>query len=146
MHKQTEPSPTSLSADGVLAKYVHLVWDEARALLAPALDGSLGRYDSGSVFEELAAGRMQLWCVWEGGMIAAIVTQINIWPTGMKTVRLVAAGGVAMEKWIHMMDIIEAWARHHDCRLLEVGGRAGWRKVLGWEQTAVELVKDLSDE
>lgn len=79
-------------------------------------------------------------------MIAAVITQISVWPTGMKTARLVAAGGVSIDKWVGEMSVIEEWARHNGCSLLEAGGRPGWiKKFPDWEQTAVELTKDLSN-
>ena len=133
------------TGSGVPAAEVPEVWKEASVLLAPAVNRSLGRYDLDSLLASLLHREMQLWCVWDGVMIAAVLTQMNVWPTGLKTARVVMAGGMYMKKWTHMMDLIEQWARAHGCRYLEAGGRPGWKKVLGWKQIAVELVKDLSD-
>lgn len=129
---------------GIPASEVPDVWPEAKILLKPATNRSLGRYDTDSLLEKIIQREMQLWCAWDKKMIAAAVTQINIWPTGIKTARLIVAGGGQMEKWIHGMNIIEAWAKQNGCSLLEAGGRPGW-KILGWEQTAVEFVKELND-
>ena len=143
--RQTAHSAMPCSGSGVPAAEVPEVWKEASVLLEPAVNRSLGRYDLNSLHAALLHREMQLWCVWDRVMIAAVLTQMNVWPTGMKTARVVMAGGMYMKKWTHMMDLIEQWAKANGCKYLEAGGRPGWKKVLGWKQTAVELVKDLSD-
>ncbi|KKL63986.1 hypothetical protein LCGC14_2169650 [marine sediment metagenome] len=133
------------SGSGIPAVEVPQIWNEAEVFLRPAIERSQGRYDIASVYAAIMERNMQLWCVWDGPMIAAVVTQVNIWPTGMRTARVILAGGSRIKEWVHMMDLIERWSRANDCRLLFADGRPGFKKLLGWETATIELVKDLSD-
>ena len=107
---------------------------------------SMGRYSLVSVFDSLLSRDMQLWCAVEDKVIAAAITQINVWPTGLKTASVVLVGGRDMGKWVYMMNDIEEWAAQNGCVLITASGRPGWKRVLGpgWQQKATDLVKDLN--
>ena len=121
------------------------MWERALEHLAPAIERSLGRYDEESVLRAILNRDMQLWLAVAEQPIAAAVTRISIWPTGLKTCRVLFAGGKEMKRWTYMMDGIGEWAKSRDCRYLEVEGRPGWERILGWNKESIELVKDLTD-
>ncbi len=145
--KLTEHSTTRFSARlfGISSRDVREAWPAAKVLLLPAISRSLGRYDEASVLKGILDKDMQLWMAVAEVPLAAAVTQINVWPTGLRTCRMILAGGKEMERWVHMMDHVAEWAKSMDCRYLEIGGRDGWQRVFGWRKTAIELVKDLTD-
>lgn len=140
-----EHSPCLARLFGIPFNEVESRWEEAWEHLSPAVERSLGRYDEDAILKALLRRDMQLWLAVSDRTIAAAVTQINVWPTGMRTCRIVLAGGKEMDRWVYMMDLISEWARLQDCRYMELGGRPGWERVFDWKKTAVELVKDLTD-
>lgn len=149
---QTTPRPTGPSSTPFLARLVGIqvpeireIWPIALEHLGPAIELTYGRHSPETVLSSLLDGNMQLWLAVTDRPIAAAITQVNIWPTGMKTCRIMFVGGTEMNRWTYMMEIIGEWAITRNCRYLEVGGRSGWEKVLGWKKSAVELVKDLAD-
>ena len=71
------------------------------------------------------------------GKKCAILTTINISPTGLKTHTTWATGGVpneSLEEIKAMTVVIEDWGRNQGCHRQAGHGRAGWARVLeGYE-------------
>lgn len=75
---------------------------------------------------------------------AAMVIEINTWPTGMKEAVAWLAGG-DLKTIRAMTPEIEAWAKARGCHRAAVNaGRIGWAKALGdYRARGVYLTKDL---
>ena len=72
-----------------------------------------------------------------------MVTQIATYPTGLRAVMLLLAGGV-MDKWLHFLPEIEAWAVSCGCEISEMPrGRKGWTKILKDYNSMVFMEKRL---
>ena len=93
------------------------------------------------VFQELAAGRMQLWTISEDGQpVASMITQIEQRPaTRAVVVRYLA--GDNMPEWAGVAsEALKDFARKTECDAVEAIGREGLRKhllALGWSKVAV---------
>lgn len=87
---------------------------------------SMGEFTLASVFEMLASGEAQAWCV--DGLYA--VTTINTYPAH-KTCCVWFMGGkmeqASLEKGLQL---VSDFARHNGCAGLEVMGRRGWVRRL----------------
>lgn len=143
-----EPWALGYPPDAVLVHPLARIWPEVEELLAPAITRSGGRLSPATVFDALWAGDMQLWLAYdrEGNPIGAVVTEIAIYRTGLKTVRGLLLGGRDMQTWLPAVaHEIEAWARGHGCRYVEGGGRKGFERATGWKAVGTEYEKDLSD-
>lgn len=107
-----------------------------------------GRLDEATVFKALLTGDFFLWLVVKEGLIGAFVTQICIWPTGLREARFVLAGGEDHKAWIPLMVDVEAWARENKCQIIDASGRKGWQrameKVPGWRVMAIQMEKSLA--
>jgi len=123
-----------------------LVWPLAKALLRPAYDRT-PKGDVANAWLKLMNGDYMLWLVWCPGhqeALAAWLTEIAIYPTGWKSVRIIAAGGHEMRRWVHLVATIEEFARDEGCDAVEILGRPGWAKVFskyGYGETTRVLGK-----
>lgn len=94
--------------------------------------------------KKLCAGTFLLWLACEGAEIfAAYVTRLEI-VNGVKFCTVVACGGREFEKWSHLINDVEAFAKAEGCRSVRIYGRDGWqRKLDGYKRVAVILEKEL---
>ena len=117
-------------------------WDNDFTRLAKHIEGAL-EYAGNShtltdIYEEILAGRAQLWA----GKNSVIVTEIVSYPN-FKSVRFWLAGG-RMSELLKMEKKVTEWAKGIDCTVCEIIGRKGWEKVLtNYKKTAVILTKEL---
>lgn len=140
------------SVEGVPFDYLFQGWPLVKDMLRPAIERTNGALDEKSVVKALAQRAMQLWVIMEGESdaeepIAALVTEIITYPTGLKICRGILVGGRDNEKWrTQAEDVISAWARSEGCSFLQEIGRYGWERVLekqGWKRGAVIMEKTL---
>lgn len=122
---------------------VEETWPVVSSVLSPAIERSQGRYSLGSVLDFLLKRDMQLWVIRRGSVIGAVVTEIRVYPTGLKAVAVVLLAGEDFDSWFPLWRYIEKWALANGCSLAEMVGRRGWEKKLGWQLTAVEMVKEI---
>ena len=96
-------------------------------------------------YNALIRGEMQLWlAVDKSNILACMVTQIAPYPS-KRVLRIIALGGVEMERWIEFLPDIEHWALNMGCTSLEAWGRKGWLKILReWDCSYHILTKDLT--
>lgn len=84
-------------------------------------------------------GRAQLWPTKN----AAMLTSVEVYPSGLKELRGWLAGGELSEikEWT---PIIEAWAKENECRRVLISGRRGWLKAFdGYYDAGAILAKDI---
>ena len=128
------------------------VWPSVRGFIAAALDreGS-ARYVPADVLELVLGNKARLWVSWNPDkheIEAAAVTDIIVFPRGIKELRIWLVGGRNMRAWVEeMRDMIEAYARANGCTYLSGSMRKGWIRVggEGWRQSGVTFEKRLTD-
>lgn len=87
-----------------------------------AVEYSHGTFTIESIFEDMAAGNLQLW----PGPNSAIVTQVVYYP-GMKVMHLFLAGG-NLEELQELYNQVEEYAKSIECKAVTLTGRPGWAK------------------
>lgn len=122
-------------------------WERCLPVLSPAIRRSEGAFDAAHVWSELVQGNAQLWPLWKGRETqvkrSAMVTRIEIYPSGRKAVLGWLAGG-EMDECRTMQGWVEDWARAMGCERFEIIGRRGWLRALeGFRESQVVLTKDL---
>lgn len=117
------------------------IWPKVRGYLIPAIERDGGRQSEATVFESLISRDYQLWLVES----AAVITTIPIYPTGLKAVRIIYAGGSESRAWAQeVADVVMEWGRQQGCSKLEIAGREGWfRLVEGLKKGPVILERDI---
>lgn len=92
---------------------VHDVWDDCWTL--------------DSIFECTVHGRFQCWGAGDEERVKIVCwTQVSNYPSG-NILQVFLAIGQGIDEVLPQLDaVLEAYARHTGCRLIEVVGRKGW--------------------
>jgi hypothetical protein len=96
-----------------------------------------------TVFSGLALAQYHLWVLRDESILAAGVTEFRHYPTGLRTLAALLLGGSDMRDWVHLWSDVETWAKQQGCTKIEITGRRGWTRVLGWKETTIDMEKDL---
>lgn len=119
-------------------------WSISRAMIQKALSRTPD-YDEVSLYRSLVLGERRLWLVYtpQSEVVASVITSIAVYPLS-KVCLIFAIGGDDMGEWLHFLPtVVEPWAKAQGCTHMELKGRSGWEKVLGWKKHAVVLRKEL---
>jgi hypothetical protein len=92
---------------------------------------------------------MQLWAAFSdqtmSQCIAACVTQLATYPTGVMDCEIVFAAGDVIPGCLPMLDLIETWSKSIGCTAMTLTGRRGWARILSsshsFEESATVLRK-----
>jgi len=91
------------------------------------------------VWERITSGKSIFW----PGKACAIISEIAISPTGLKTHVTWLAGG-DLEEIAELMEKVEEFGRLKGCQRQVGNGRRGWLRVFkGYEEHGVRKAKDL---
>ena len=145
--QQTESTTTRSSA----SEFSIVPQDRLDALLKSApvvrmmLENSLreaGDFRPEDVLAQLRGGFLQLWLVYTGMRVdAVVVTKVDIRPL-CKVGMIVYCTGEDRERWVHHVETLEDWFREHGCSRVQVWARKGWQRVLkDWQWTHILLEK-----
>ena len=132
------------------------VWPHVRALIHAAMKrGDLSSFRP--VEASVLAGDALLWLAIaredgrerpdeDGAQIqAAAVTELHA-TEWRKVCVVVACGGAGVNRWIALLDGIEAYARAAGCAAVRIMGRKGWMRLLGdYRVKRIVLEKDFCD-
>lgn len=106
-----------------------------------ALDYSHDTFSIEDIFEDMAAGNLQIW----PGEKAVIVTQIVQYPR-KKIIHCFLAGGDIVELETLHEQVVE-WGRSQGCSAVTLTGRPGWTRSflsdIGYRNTQVQMIKDI---
>jgi hypothetical protein len=124
---------------------VAAVWPHVRTLIYAAMKrGDLSSFRP--VEAAVLAGDALLWLAWDPGaerIAAAAVTELHQ-SEWRKVCVVVACGGAGVNRWIALLDGIEAYARATGCAAVRIMGRKGWIRLLGdYRMKRIVLEKDL---
>ena len=82
---------------------VSVVWPSILEYIEEVVSHSQGEMTAENFYEELTNGSMQLWVSIEGKeVLACMITQIAPYPN-KQVLRIIALGGVEMDKWIQFL-------------------------------------------
>lgn len=88
--------------------------------------------------------KLQAWGLVEsetGRLLAVFCTEVCVWPTGLRVLRIPFVAGEEIERWIGHLGAFEEqmWAEGVD--EIELAGRPGWARVTGYDERSRTLVK-----
>lgn len=87
---------------------------------------------------------LQLWIVWNGGVMAVGATELSTCASGLKICTIRFLTGENSLDWLHTVADLEAWAKHQGCDRVVGYMRKGWAKRLSdYKLSHVYLEKDL---
>ncbi len=118
------------------------IWPVVRDRIADAAEYSNGRFTDKTVADRILQNLMQLWVIIENGeIITSFVTQVNTYPTGIKSCDIYAIGGHDTKKCVDAFTAaVSEWAESVGCSSLEFIGRPGWQKILkNWTRLSVMM-------
>ena len=129
---------------GVLASDIDSVWDRVK----PEVTRALVRFDPGfdeeHVRQRLKKRELQLWLC--NGFDGICISEIIIHPQ-FKVLSFPVVAGENIDDWLlPMMEVGEAFGRHHNCKYIEGYGRKGWLRKLkpyGWNDHSITTRKEL---
>lgn len=121
---------------------VEALWPTVQPMLQKAIDTN-DEWTTESIYKLLVTpGNTQLWhCPGK----FALVTQISVYPTGIKKCLLFLCGGEDLEAIKHAQKAVEHWAiKYLGCNKLMIFGRRGWLKSLdGYKEVNTVMEKQL---
>jgi hypothetical protein len=124
---------------------VKTVWPKVRPMIYAAMKrGNFGALSS--VEDDVLNGDSLLWLAHDDKEIAAAcISQIGE-TEWRKVCTIVACGGTNMNRWLGLLEQIEAYARAEGCSATRIIGRDGWSAVLpDYRHHRAILEKDLRD-
>ena len=119
-------------------EYVDKEWPHVANLLAKAIQYSGGRWDIGSVYEEVKAGKQHLFLIYDENNkeTKAAWTSKFVEHPGARSLQTLFIGGSGYDDWFEEVnDFIRRWADDNVCKFVEFIGRKGWErklKKIGW--------------
>lgn len=118
-------------------------WPHVSPMIRPAIDRT-GLSLFAEIEADALAGRSLLWLAWNGkDFEAAALSQMQTTEAG-KVCVIVACGGSDRNRWLPLLDKIEANAVQEGCALMRIFGREGWARALdGYTISNVVLDKPL---
>lgn len=114
---------------GVPAEKLEPIWPVVEPLLEKALEGNCGEVTTFDVYQGIKSRDLQLWVIYDGSVQAAVITEIINYPR-KKTCRALQVAGSNMDEWMHLIQVIEDWAKEQGARSMELIGRKGWERYM----------------
>jgi len=141
---------TGLKFGYVPPERLGLVWEDARALLKPAVQTAGGRFTVDDIYADARAEKILLWLVTDTDdtHVAAITTRVIHFPN-KRVMAMDWIGGRRMKEWLPLVqDTIERYAQDAGCTELEGYGRPAWGRWLeryGWKPNYIAFKMELGD-
>jgi len=125
---------------------LEMVWDEVVPLIEAALKYSEGEVTPEDLVQPIKTGKMQLWVAMSGGVIAAMITEIVVYPRKrvLRVITIAGKDGRGMSRWYGFLPLVEGFALSNNCSSLEAWTRKGMaKKLTDWEHKYMVITKDL---
>ena len=142
----TEQAGTNCKVVLIQPGDLELVWDEVVPLIEAALKHSEGEIIPEDLVRPIKTGKMQLWVALSDGVIAAMITEIVVYPRKrvLRVITIAGKDGHGMSKWYGFLPLVEGFALSNNCSSLEAWTRKGMAKKLkDWEHKYMVITKDL---
>lgn len=124
-------------------RYVRDIWPAIKPLLKAAIDRTrISAWQP--IADDILSGKSLVWLCRDGGKIlCAGATSLKLTDFGLVCV-VVACGGSDMDRWVHLLDRVELYAKAEGCARMRIFGRRGWLRILpDYRMQAVILDKEL---
>ena len=123
---------------------IHEIWLHVRELLRTASERT-----ALSAFAEIEAdilsGRSLVWIVWNGRTIEAASATALINSDIGKVCVITLCAGRGMQRWLKLIERLEAYAKDEGCTCIRIFGRRGWLRVLeGYESKHIVIDRRLA--
>jgi len=142
----TEQAGTNCKVVLIQPGDLELVWDEVVPLIESALKYSEGEVIPEDLVKPIKIGKMQLWVAMSDGVIAAMITEIVVYPRKriLRVITIAGKDGRGMSKWYGFLPLVEGFAISNNCSSLEAWTRKGMaKKLTDWEHKYMVITKDL---
>ena len=142
----TEQAGTNCKVVLIQPGDLELVWDEVVPLIEAALKHSEGEIIPEDLVKPIKTGKMQLWVALSDGVIAAMITEIVVYPRKrvLRVITIAGKDGHGMSKWYGFLPLVEGFALSNNCSSLEAWTRKGMaKKLTDWEHKYMVITKDL---
>lgn len=118
-------------------------WPHAKHLIRAAIERTnLSSFEW--IEKDILDGKQLLWLAWNGESIEAAATTQLVGENCRPVCVLTACSGHQRERWIHLFEKIEQYAKNEGCSTMRIYGRKGWERVLdGYRVEHVILEKAL---
>jgi len=122
------------------------LWPQIEPFLYRASQQSRGRYDVAWLAAQIASRDMQVWAaICPGGnrLAGALMTHMNLYPTGLKVLQVMAASGEGVttpEAVKEVLSVLRRYARAQGCAEIEWMGRPGFSRLVRAETLVVMAV------
>lgn len=136
-------------------KNIDEVWSLVVQAINEALIYSGDHHHSDHYKELLKQGKLQLWILWDDNKNTIqekynglVITQLII-RSKKKVCHMPMVTGKNRQKWQHLIEKIENFAKDQGCDCMELIARPGWQKILDkhkYFRTHVVLEKNLKEE
>lgn len=136
-------------------KEIDNTWVLAKPYIDDALAYSNSHHHSEHFKDLLKKGKLQLWFLWDNSkntiqekMNGVVVSEIII-RSIKKVFHLPIVTGKNRQKWQHLIEKLENFAKDQGCDCMELIARPGWQKILdkhNYFKTHVVLEKNLKEE
>lgn len=123
------------------------VWPLVIDLVDQGVANTGGRYTSEALRDLAEAGDWQLFVVWNGGEVLAVVmTEIYSEISGLKVASIPFVAGHDRKQWLHLLPSLEGWAEQAGATYIKTWARRGWARHLpDYKLTHVMLEKRLDN-
>lgn len=109
---------------------IHAVLSVDGDLLFSAYRKMYGEASPGELLVDILAGKAQLWVAMEGQTrLGVVATAITRTPEG-NHLQIRALGGQNLERWVHLIRVIENWAKGLGCNRVMTLARRGIAAML----------------
>jgi hypothetical protein len=131
------------------------VWSMIEKDIKSALAYSSQLTDSDFVFDLAKEGKFQIWVLWDkeqkitaNKYFGVVVTELIKRKFG-KVCHIYIMTGRQRNKWQHLINEVENFAKEEGCKMMELIARPGWQRVLNlfdYKRTHVVLEKEIKQE
>lgn len=122
-------------------------WPIVSEYIESALEHTDGEISLEDIHSDIVNRERQLWIIkHDDRYIAAVVTQIYSYNSGIKIGEVTIAGGKDHKLWDHFTDVVGEWFKSQGCKFIDIIGRPGWQRLYkdrGFKTAYVQLRKKL---
>jgi hypothetical protein len=97
--------------------------------------------DFGDVERLVLDGRALLWLACEGTDIRVAVVTAQERTEKRLVCTILACAGSGMDGWLHLLELIEDYARAEGCAAVRLFGRKGWQRKLAEYRTKLVVME-----
>lgn len=135
----------------VATEHVLKALETAGRYLEEALEHDGEQSSLEELTEALLADELDLWLILdqEQRLVGAVTTGFLIYTDRAAMEIRTLSTALPRTEWMPLFDVLEAWAKAHNCTEIEMTGRVGWKKVLpelGFGERFVTMVKGIRGE